>query len=283
MDGAGYKSKVDNFYRPHDTIYDARVLWDEYNHRFWIAALASNKNSLHRGELGPPTQATYDTARSRRVRCLRSPSPRPTTRATAGGSTGRGATRVRTSAQETQCPDYGRGTSSGRGSRASTWSWRAMSATLDKSRASRFRSRLGSRRGRTGRRCRDSDRPGRQPRFPEPGLFEPGAADEPRRNDRGASLAGNAARPRRSGEPRLLRFAVSDGGIDNVLVWTLSIGSGGGVMWQQPVPVDPVQGIEPPEAPQPSGATTRLFGGGITKLASETPRSTPPSQSAATG
>jgi hypothetical protein len=35
-----------DFYWPVDELYDARVLWDEYNKRFWIGALLKNSNTV---------------------------------------------------------------------------------------------------------------------------------------------------------------------------------------------------------------------------------------------
>ena len=41
----GWKSNQD-FYQWTGQIYDARVLWDEYHKRFWIAALFKNNNTV---------------------------------------------------------------------------------------------------------------------------------------------------------------------------------------------------------------------------------------------
>lgn len=41
----GWKSDLE-FYEPTRTIYDARVVWDEYNRRFWIAAIMHNDHTV---------------------------------------------------------------------------------------------------------------------------------------------------------------------------------------------------------------------------------------------
>lgn len=42
----GWKTNAPSFYWPHDELYDARVLWDSYDKRFWIAALFKNSNTV---------------------------------------------------------------------------------------------------------------------------------------------------------------------------------------------------------------------------------------------
>jgi hypothetical protein len=56
----------DDFYWPEDEIYDARVIWDEYHKRFWIAALMMNNNTAYKDD-GRPSAQSADVAHSRRA------------------------------------------------------------------------------------------------------------------------------------------------------------------------------------------------------------------------
>ncbi len=56
------------FYWPSDSIYDARVLWDEYHKRFWIAALMINTNTEYANDGKPrPSSLSADVAHARRA------------------------------------------------------------------------------------------------------------------------------------------------------------------------------------------------------------------------
>jgi PKD repeat protein len=257
---------IDNFYWPYHEFYDARVLWDEYHKRYWIAALAKNSNAQVRGELEPDGQATLDTARARRamvaIAVSKTEDPRD------GWDEYWTWTYPGQDAcpNSNECPYYGREDFMRAGITSQYLVLQVNVSDANKKGVADVDTQpnLISGENRTELIVVPT-----APATPKLGQLSAYSNDKQLTNPDGSNFSGPLwpavqHEPDVSGGKVFLASQYAPGGSDHsVLLWVLTPSATGVEAYQLAVPVNAFVSTAPGAVPQPSGAATKIFGSGI--------------------
>lgn len=256
---------VDDFYWPYHEIYDARVLWDEYHKRYWIAALAKNTNALVRGQKGPEGQATFDTARARRamlaIAVSKTEDPRD------GWDEYWAWTYPgQDTCPNNECPYYGREDFMRAGITSQYLVLQVNVSDANKKGGTDVKTQpnliVGENRA-------ELIVVPTAPATPKLGQLSAYSNDKQLTNPDDSNFGGALwpavqHKPDVSGGKVFLASQYAPGGFDpSVLLWVLTPSAAGVEAYQLAVPVNAWASTSPGGVPQPSGDATEIFGGGI--------------------